>query len=131
MQFTLLVVLVVLILLFAQAGMTLPAFIVVLLLFADIIGGYATKFLSSIWGIITGLLETGRAEFDELEKTRTKAPTGKKFLEEGLERTGKAIGKGEATKKQRKRTEDKRDDAEKIATAITDFMSGLGKLFKK
>ncbi len=131
MQFILILVLAGLILLFIQAGMALPATIVFLLLVVDITLGYVSKFLSFLWALLGGILDTGKAEFDELEKTGTKAPQGKKFLEDSLSRTGKALGKGEAAKAQGKHVADKRPSGESIHTAISDFMNGIMKLMKK
>ncbi len=131
MQLILILALLGLIAFFLQAGMSLAAIIVFLLLIADILGGYVSAFLSFLWALWNGLLETGSAEFDELEKTRTHSPAGKKFLEEGLSRTGEALGKGEAAKSEGKRVTDKRPAPESVHTAISDFMTGLGKLFRK
>ena len=131
MQLILIAALVALILYFVQAGMALPAMMLFILLIVDIVGGYVSKFLSFLWTLASGVAETGKYEFDELEKTSSKAPAGKKFLEEGLLRTGKAIGKGEAAKAQGKKIAEKRPDGEVVHTAISDFLDGVGKLMKK
>lgn len=131
MQLILILALLGLIAFFLQAGNSLAAIIVFLLLLVDILGGYVSAFLTFLWALWKGLLETGSAEFDELEKTKTHSPAGKKFLEESLLRTGKALGKGEAAKSQGKRITDKRPAPEAVHTGISDFMAGLGKLFRK
>lgn len=130
MQLIIILALLGLIIFFAQAGMGLAAVILFLVLAADIAGGYLTKFLSFIWALIRGLLDTGSAEFDELEKTKTKAPAGKKFLEESLERTGKALGKADAARAQRKKVDEKRPDPEVVHSAISGLMDGIRKLMK-
>ncbi|GEM_PF-6034195 len=130
MQLILILALLGLIIFFVQAGMMLPAIIVFLVLIADIAGGYLSKFLSFLGALGSGLLDTGSSEFKELEAAKTKHPAGKKFLEEGLSRTGNAIGKGEAAKAQRKKIGEKRPDPEVAHSAISGLMDGIKKLMK-
>ena len=131
MQLILIISLLALIGFFLYAGMASAATIIFILLLVDIAGGYITAFLGFIWRIITGIADTGKGEFDELEKTKTNYPQGKKFLEDGLSRTGKAIGKGEAAKASGKKIVEKRPDGEVVHDSISDFLNGIGKLFKK
>ena len=131
MRFELLVLLLALLVIFVFSGFMLGAYLVFFLLLADIFGGIITGFFSFIWGVGGGLAETAKEEAEEAGKAKVKYTSGKKFFEEGLTRTAKAIGKGEVAKAQGKKIKDERDDAEKIHTFVSDFMEGIGKILKK
>ena len=131
MNSILLVALLGILLALVASGNSLLAAIVFMLIVADMLGGIAGGFISSIWNILTGLRQIGDDEYKELEGAKTKYYSGMKFFEEGITRSAKAVGKGEGAKAQGKKIKDERDSAEIIHTAVSDFMAGLGKILKK
>ncbi|VVB98939.1 Uncharacterised protein [uncultured archaeon] len=114
-----------------QYGQPMLFWAALMLLLADILGGYVSALFSFIWDVLNGLFDTGKEEYAELEATKTKYVSGKKFIEDGLGRTGKAVGKGEKAKADGKRIKEERQDGEIVHTAASDFLTGLGKIFKK
>ena len=131
MQFILLFSLLALMIVLASEGMTLPATLIFLLILADFLGGFIGSFFSFIGSFLGGLFDTSKAEYTEFEGAKTKYTSGKKFFEEGITRSAKAVGKGDAARAQGKKIKDERPGPEIITTAISDFMEGLGKVLKK
>ncbi len=84
--------------------------------------------LAEVFGIISGLFKT---ELKEMEKAEPNPPEGLKFVEKGLSRTGKALGKGEKARKQGKRIKEDREAFGIMGEAADDFFDGIEKIFKK
>ena len=113
-----------------SAGQVLLAYLLAILFIADLMGGVVSKFFTALWQIGSALGETAEAEAEEVATANTKYPSGKKFLDEGLGRIGKEVGKREKEKKERKRMKQKLG-VDTAVGAVDNFMTGFSKLFKK
>ena len=133
MQLLVLTLLIVLVFISVASGAVWLAFIIGLVLLADLLGGVVSKILGFFYSLITGLVETGKEEAVEIEAAKGKPPSGKKFFGEGFSQAGKGLGKGEKARQEEKENQ---LFGEKLSVAgvvggVENFMAGLGKLFRK
>jgi len=120
----------------AKISINLPLMIILLTIFFFVLGSniiWAIPFVgilivAEVFGIISGLFKT---ELKEMDKAEPKPPEGKKFIEKGLSRTGKALGKGEKARMEGKRIRDDRELFSVAGKAAGDFFGGIEKIFKK
>ena len=113
-----------------SAGLATLAYILFILLIADLIGGFISKLFSGAAGVASGALEIAEEEAQEVANAKTKHPAGKKFLEEGIGKIGKELGKREKEKEEHKKMKSKLSLASAVG-AVENFLSGFGKLFRK
>ncbi len=130
MQAALLVVFILAIFLLAQFKLVWLAFIVFLLLLFDLFGGAFSRFVGFLGAVAEGIGQTASEEAVEVEAAKVKTPSGKKFIDEGLSKIGKEVGKSEKEKLGHKRTKSRLTVGNLVA-AVDNFMTGAAKLFKR
>ncbi|HLC92104.1 MAG TPA: hypothetical protein VJH23_00150 [archaeon] len=130
MQLVLLIVFLLAIIFLVQAKIVWLAGIVFLLLLLDLFGGVVSKFFGFVGAAAEATGEIVAEEAGEVEAAKTKYPHGKKFIDEGLGRIGKELGKKEKERDEKKKMKSKLNVANAVG-AIDNFMMGFGKLFKK
>jgi len=126
-----LLALVALIIFFVYAQLVWLAFLLGLVIVADLLGGFTTRLIGGIATLIGAIFGAASTEQVEMDRAKPKAPEGKKFFEKSLERTGKSLGKAEKAKSEGKKVKDKRDDWEKVGEAADEFLKETGKLFRR
>ncbi len=124
--------LVVLILLFVHLKITLGAYLIGLVLVVYVLSPFIKGFFGFLNAILTGAGKTIEGEEKEMDAAKPKPAQGKKFFEESLSRTGKAIGEGEKLKAQGKKIKQKEGGLfGTLGQASKDLMKGVTGLFRK
>ena len=113
-----------------SAGQITLSYILAILLVADLVGGVISKFFSALGAVAKGLRETAEEEAQEVADAKTKYPSGKKFIDEGLGRIGKEMGKKEMEREEKKKMKSKLSVANAVG-AVDNFLMGFSKLFKR